>query len=55
MMLEQPDLYLIASGGVSSVRDIEVLMENKVPAVITGKAIYEGKIMLSELSRFVTK
>jgi phosphoribosylformimino-5-aminoimidazole carboxamide ribotide isomerase len=55
MMLEQPDLYLIASGGVSSIRDIEVLMENKVPAVITGKAIYEGKIMLSELSRFVTK
>lgn len=55
MLLELPDLYLIASGGVSSVRDIEVLMENKIPAVITGKAIYEGKIKLSELSRFVTK
>jgi len=55
MLLEQPDLYLIASGGVSSVRDIELLMENKVPAVITGKAIYEGKIQLSELSRFTTK
>jgi phosphoribosylformimino-5-aminoimidazole carboxamide ribotide isomerase len=55
MLQAQPDLYLIASGGVSSVRDIEVLMENKVPAVITGKAIYEGKIKLSELSKFITK
>lgn len=52
ILSEYPDLYLIASGGVSSVRDIEILMENKVPAVITGKAIYEGKIKLTEMKRF---
>ena len=53
ILLQHPDLYLIASGGVSSVKDIEVLMENQVPAVIFGKAIYEGRIKLSDLKRFV--
>ncbi|MEA4982786.1 MAG: 1-(5-phosphoribosyl)-5-[(5-phosphoribosylamino)methylideneamino]imidazole-4-carboxamide isomerase [Paludibacter sp.] len=52
ILSQQPDLYLIASGGVSSVNDIEILMENNIPAVITGKAIYEGKIKLSELKKF---
>ena len=46
-------MYLIASGGVSSIRDIELLHEAAVPAVITGKAIYEGRITLKELSRFI--
>lgn len=49
-----PDLYLIASGGVSSMNDIEQLQEANVPAVITGKAIYEGKIKLNELSSFLS-
>lgn len=53
MLLQFPDLYLIASGGVSSIRDIEMLDESKIPAVITGKAIYEGKIKLSELKKFL--
>ena len=53
MLAAQPDMYLIASGGVSSVRDIELLHEAAVPAVITGKAIYEGRITLKELSRFI--
>jgi len=53
MLAAQPDIYLIASGGVSSVRDIELLHEAGVPAVITGKAIYEGRITLKELSRFI--
>lgn len=52
ILSQQPDLYLIASGGVSSVNDIEILMENNIPAVITGKAIYEGKIKLTELKKF---
>lgn len=47
---EFPDLYLIASGGVSSLRDIELLEESRVPAVITGKAIYEGRFSLKDLS-----
>jgi phosphoribosylformimino-5-aminoimidazole carboxamide ribotide isomerase len=39
-----PLLYLIASGGVSSMSDIENLQQANVPAVIVGKAFYEGKI-----------
>lgn len=52
-ILEQiPQLYLIASGGVSSIQDIEILAEAGIPAVIFGKAIYEGKIQLKDLIRF---
>ena len=52
-ILEQiPQLYLIASGGVSSIQDIEKLAEAGIPAVIFGKAIYEGKIQLKDLIRF---
>ena len=47
-----PDAYLIASGGVSSIQDIEQLQEAGIPAVIFGKAIYEGRIKLDDLSRF---
>lgn len=53
ILAQFPDLYLIASGGVSSIQDIEELQNASVPAVITGKAIYEGKINLSDLSAFV--
>lgn len=49
---QYPDLYLIASGGVSSIQDIEELEKAKVPAVIFGKAIYEGKISLKDLEKF---
>lgn len=48
-----PDAYLIASGGVSSLSDIEMLDEAGIPAVIFGKAIYEGRITLKDLSRFL--
>lgn len=50
ILLQFPDLYLIASGGVSSMYDIQLLIQNAVPAVITGKALYEGRITLKELS-----
>lgn len=48
-----PEIYLIASGGVSSIADIEKLAEANVPAIIFGKALYEGRITLKELERFV--
>ncbi|MEG0949468.1 MAG: 1-(5-phosphoribosyl)-5-[(5-phosphoribosylamino)methylideneamino]imidazole-4-carboxamide isomerase [Bacteroidales bacterium] len=55
-MLEQfPNLFLIASGGVSSIADIDRLEEAGVPAVIFGKAIYEGRIQLRDLIRFIDK
>ena len=48
-----PELYLVASGGVSCIEDIEKLAGAQIPAVIFGKAIYEGKIQLNELTRFL--
>ena len=44
-----PALHLIASGGVSSIDDIKALDAAGIPAVVFGKAIYEGKINLKEL------
>ncbi len=53
-MLEKlPGLYLIASGGVSCMNDVEQLEAEGIPAVIFGKAIYEGKIRLKDLSKFL--
>jgi len=46
-----PALYLIASGGVSSMKDIDVLENAGIPAVIFGKAIYEGKITMGDLKK----
>lgn len=50
-----PNLYLIASGGISSIDDILYLDSIGVPAVIFGKAIYEGKITLKELHNINAK
>jgi phosphoribosylformimino-5-aminoimidazole carboxamide ribotide isomerase len=55
LLSEFPGLYLIASGGVSSFTDIHNLADNKVPAVITGKAIYENRISLKEISDFMAE
>ncbi len=53
MITDFPELYVIASGGVSGIEDIEKLEEAGVHAVIFGKAIYEGKINLRDLRKFV--
>ena len=53
IMETYPDLHLIASGGVSSVDDICRLEEAGIPAVVFGKALYEGKINLKDLYRFI--
>jgi len=44
-----PDMELIASGGVSSMADIARLTKARVPAVVVGKAIYEGSISVPGL------
>ena len=44
-----PGLHLIASGGVSSKEDIMALDAAGIPAVVFGKAIYEGRINLKEI------
>lgn len=53
IMATYPELHLIASGGVSSLDDILKLHEAGIPAVVVGKALYEGKISLGELSRYI--
>ena len=53
MLASQPNLYIIASGGVSSIKDVKLLHESSIPAVIIGKAIYEGKIKLKELTHLI--
>lgn len=45
-----PSLYFIASGGVSSIEDLELLRETGCSGAIVGKAIYENRISLKELS-----
>ncbi|MDP4206862.1 MAG: HisA/HisF-related TIM barrel protein, partial [Bacteroidota bacterium] len=48
-----PELGLIASGGISTMKDIFELDEMGVPGVITGKAIYENRISLKEIEKFM--
>jgi len=50
IMERHPQCHLIASGGVSSIEDIETLDKAGIPAVVFGKAIYEGKIDLNVLA-----
>lgn len=53
MMKEFPEMHLIASGGVSCLQDIIDLNEARIPAVVFGKALYEGRITLKDLNRFM--
>jgi phosphoribosylformimino-5-aminoimidazole carboxamide ribotide isomerase len=53
VMAEFPGMHLIASGGVSGIQDLEALQEAGIPAVVIGKAIYEGRISLQDLSRLL--
>ena len=47
-----PKLKIIASGGISSLSDLNELKYIKVDGAIIGKAIYENRIKLSELKNF---
>lgn len=46
-----PNLEIIASGGVSSVSDVESLKKINISGVVIGKAIYENAITLNELKK----
>jgi phosphoribosylformimino-5-aminoimidazole carboxamide ribotide isomerase len=47
-MVEETGLNIIASGGISSLKDLEILNEHKVYGAIIGKALYENKIDLKK-------
>jgi len=55
IMKRFPKLELIASGGIATMKDIYELDEMGIPGVITGKAIYENRISLAEITKFILK
>lgn len=55
ILQNNPDLKLIASGGISNLQDIEDVFEMGCEGVIIGKAIYENRISLKELEKFILK
>ncbi|WP_416825727.1 1-(5-phosphoribosyl)-5-[(5-phosphoribosylamino)methylideneamino]imidazole-4-carboxamide isomerase [Ectobacillus polymachus] len=50
---EAVSIQIVASGGVSSLSDIERLKQMNLYGVITGKALYEGKFPLEEALQVV--
>lgn len=52
IMTALPGVEIIASGGIASMADVLLLAEMGVPGVITGKAIYEGRISLKEIEKY---
>jgi phosphoribosylformimino-5-aminoimidazole carboxamide ribotide isomerase len=48
-----PSLRLVASGGISKMADIELLQTSGIDGVIVGKAIYEHKISLITIKKFI--
>ncbi len=52
IMTQFPQLYFIASGGVSNLKDLEDLQKAGCSGAIVGKAIYENRISLNELKTF---
>lgn len=53
IMTRFPSLHFIASGGVSNLNDLEELQTIGCSGAIVGKAIYENRITLEELKRFI--
>jgi len=49
-----PELNLVASGGVTSIEEVKELSEMGMYGAIIGKAIYENKISLKELEKYVS-
>lgn len=49
-ILNQTKVNIIASGGVSNINDLYILKDIGCSGVIIGKAIYEGRITIKELS-----
>jgi phosphoribosylformimino-5-aminoimidazole carboxamide ribotide isomerase len=50
---QHPSIDLIASGGVATVKDVEELREAGCDGAIIGKAIYENRIPITDLKRFL--
>ena len=46
-----PQISIIASGGISTVADIQLLKHAELAGVIVGKALYEGRLPIKELAK----
>lgn len=55
LLEHSPFIKLIASGGVSSMEDIEELAKIDVRSVVVGKAIYENRITIQEIKEWNLK
>lgn len=55
LLAHSPFIKLIASGGISSIEDIEALQQIKVESCVVGKAIYEGRISIEEIKSWNLK
>ena len=53
LLEKYPDMGLIASGGITQIDELYTLDEIGASGAIIGKAIYEGKIRLSDLQKFI--
>lgn len=52
LLEHSPFIKLIASGGISSMDDIEALQQFKIESVVVGKAIYENRISIDEIKDY---
>ncbi|MCF8303590.1 MAG: 1-(5-phosphoribosyl)-5-[(5-phosphoribosylamino)methylideneamino]imidazole-4-carboxamide isomerase [Bacteroidales bacterium] len=50
-----PNIFLVASGGFTSTADIDELENAGADAVIIGKAFYEGRVTLEDLSNYLKR
>lgn len=55
IMQRYPNINLIASGGISCMKDIEVLNANGIPSVVFGKAMYEERISMADIRNWLTE
>lgn len=53
ILADFPQLHLIASGGVTVIDDVDELNTIGCAGVIIGKALYEGRIQLSQLKKYL--
>jgi len=49
-----PEIHLVASGGITTINDLETLLEIGCEGAIIGKAIYENRISLNDLKSFIS-
>ncbi|CAD7815199.1 1-(5-phosphoribosyl)-5-[(5-phosphoribosylamino)methylideneamino] imidazole-4-carboxamide isomerase [Chryseobacterium aquaeductus] len=52
-ILDKTAIQLVASGGISSIEDVQLMKKLGCAGTIIGKAIYEGKISLNQLQNFI--